>query len=168
MRFLVSLCFAFVLVSCGDAERRTSADVLVGQKFPELEIQDMNGEGVTLSQFIDQDKPLVLNVWATWCPPCVKELPSLYELAMTGEFDVLTIAVDGQKEKVETFLKRNEFTYLSVFWDKLGEQTREKLKSVQLPMTYLVREGQIKAVYAGERTWHHPKMIEKLRADLER
>ena len=140
------------------------AHALVGETFPEFkvaELPSMQSAGVTF------DKPTVVNVWATWCPPCVKELPSLDELGERDDFDVITISTDKHPELVQGFLEKNALIGLDVRLDPMGRRTREHLKAMGLPVSYLVGEdGKIYRVDAGERDWSHPETIELLKKTL--
>lgn len=165
---ILSLCL--LLTACGgEGDRRvTTADALLGQSLPKVELRDLSGEALELSSFIGLDKPLLINIWATWCTPCVKELPSLHELSLQGEFNVVTVSIDAKADVVEDYLDKNEFHYLPVFWDRLGEQTRSQLLAKQLPMTYLVNtNGVVKEIYVGEKEWHTVETIEALKSKLK-
>lgn len=81
---------------------RDSDDVL--DRLPEFRLPDLNGEEVTSNRWAG--KVLVLNFWATWCPPCLRELPLFDEMQQTHSGDALQfvgIALDN-KEDVEEFL----------------------------------------------------------------
>lgn len=75
-----------------------------GKPAPDISFRDAEGEETTLAAF--HGKPLVVNLWATWCAPCVKELPTLDALAdRAGAPQVLALSQDmGPQAKVEAFL----------------------------------------------------------------
>jgi len=82
-------------------------------------IENLYGEKIKISD--SKNKILVLNFWATWCPPCIKEIPDLQELQSDFEKDVevFFISVDANfKKTVPKFLKKNEFSGLKVFNDE--------------------------------------------------
>ncbi len=171
MKTFVFTCAAALLAAgCSSEDEISSklrdhpANALVGEAFPEFDVAElpsMQSAGVTF------DKPTVVNVWATWCPPCVKELPSLSALGKRDDFDVITISTDKQPELVQSFLQDNGLEELDVRLDPMGRRTREHLKAQGLPVSYLVgADGKIYRVDAGERDWHHPKTIELLKKTL--
>ena len=94
--------------------------VAAGAPAPDFVAYTMDGEAVTLADY--QDKVVLLNIWATWCPPCREEMPSMQRLyeAMEDEdnFEILAVSVDVNPGE------RDEFGRLSgeidVFADSLG------------------------------------------------
>ena len=81
--FAVLICSLLLLSACekkGDATPPASGSTnsLIGQPAPDISLKDMQGNTVTLSQF--KGKVVVLNFWATWCPPCREEMPSMERL----------------------------------------------------------------------------------------
>jgi thiol-disulfide isomerase/thioredoxin len=74
-----------------------------GSELPELTFADTSGKALRLTSL--KGKPLLINLWATWCAPCIAELPTLNRLAGRGTVKVLTVSQDlRQTEKVEPFL----------------------------------------------------------------
>jgi thiol-disulfide isomerase/thioredoxin len=74
-----------------------------GQAMPDTVFKDAEGEDVTLSEF--RGSPLLVNLWATWCAPCVKELPTLDRLAAGKGVRVIAISQDSAaQDKVRAFL----------------------------------------------------------------
>jgi thiol-disulfide isomerase/thioredoxin len=74
-----------------------------GSQLPEFALKDAAGREAKLSK--QAGKPFLLNLWATWCAPCVAELPALAKLAAGGKVGVITVSQDlGQPEKVAWFL----------------------------------------------------------------
>ena len=108
-----------------------------GQPAPDLEFLDPDGEKVTLASFAG--KPLLLNLWATWCAPCVAEMPTLDALAgRDPQLQVLAVSQDfaGQEAKVAAFFEKRKLTRLEPYQDpELGLMTG--LKADVLPTTIL-------------------------------
>lgn len=74
-----------------------------GSQLPEFALKDAAGKEAMLTK--QTGKPFLLNLWATWCAPCVAELPALAKLASSGKVGVITVSQDlGQPEKVARFL----------------------------------------------------------------
>lgn len=124
-------------------------------------LEDLGGRQVDLSSY--RGKPFVLNVWATWCPPCVAELPSINNLAehprMKG-IPVVCISVDDDLEAVTRFSKSH--TLSATMFHSTGPppgvfQTRG------IPATFIVDgEGNIVAREVGAARWDDPGVIDLL------
>lgn len=87
-----------------------------GSELPDLTFSDAAGGEMRLGSL--KGRPLLINLWATWCAPCVAELPALDRLAGHGQVRVLTVSQDmGQPEKVAAFLKQRGVTRLEPWLD---------------------------------------------------
>jgi thiol-disulfide isomerase/thioredoxin len=89
-----------------------------GSPIPDFTLTDQAGKSAKLASF--KGKPLLVNLWATWCAPCVTELPMLDKLAAdrAGALKVLTVSQDmSQTEKVAPFLQDKGFTHLEPWLD---------------------------------------------------
>ena len=108
-----------------------------GRAAPDTEFRDPDGEKVTLAAFAG--KPLLLNLWATWCAPCVAEMPTLDALAGRDlGLQVLAVSqdIEGQEAKVATFFEQRELSRLEPYRDpQLGLMT--DLNAAVLPTTIL-------------------------------
>ncbi len=108
-----------------------------GQPAPDLEFLDPEGEKVPLASF--SGKPLLLNLWATWCAPCIAEMPTLDALAARDpKLQVLAVSQDfeEQEPKVAAFFEERKLTRLEPYRDpELALMTG--LKADVLPTTIL-------------------------------
>ncbi len=87
-----------------------------GSQLPEFTFSDPAGKTLQLTSL--KGKPLLINLWATWCGPCVAELPMLDRLAGRGETHVLTVSQDmAQPEKIAAFLTARELKNLEPWLD---------------------------------------------------
>jgi thiol-disulfide isomerase/thioredoxin len=88
-----------------------------GQAAPAFSFQDADGKTVTLAAF--RGKPVVVNLWATWCAPCIKELPTLDTLATreAGRIAVVALSQDARAEKVAPFFAARGFRTLKAYTD---------------------------------------------------
>lgn len=88
-----------------------------GRPAPDVEFQDPQGRPVRLADF--RGRPLLVNLWATWCPPCVAEMPTLDALAARdGELQILAVSQDHDgREKVERFFAARRFDRLEPYLD---------------------------------------------------
>ncbi len=126
------------------ARQATLAAVL-----PSFALPGLDGEMVSLAEY--RGRPVVINVWATWCPPCRRELPLLAEVARARP-EVAFLFVDAQEdaETVRAFLKRSGLELNNVLLDREGRVLR-RLKVVALPTTvFFNAEGQAVARHMGE------------------
>jgi len=112
-------------------------------------------------------KVVLINVWATWCPPCVAEMPSLQELyaSYSKEVVFLFIAQDNP-EKVSTYLQENNFTF-PVYYEH--SKAPEAFLSNSIPTTYVInKKGKIVVAKTGAADWNSDKtrkLLENLIAE---
>ena len=126
---------------------------------------DAEGQERTFSDF--QGEGLVVNLWATWCPPCVAEMPSLDRLQamLRGErVRVLALSSDrGGRAVVEAFYQRTGVRELGVWLDPRGAAARG-LGVRGLPTTVIVdRDGYERARLEGEAEWDAPALVAAVR-----
>jgi len=133
---------------------------------PELKLQDMDEGMVDISQM--KGKTLVINFWATWCPPCRREMGSLERLHQaTASKDVQVIAVNiGEDEDIVfSFLGTIEPspTFPIVFDHSAESMGRWKVKG--LPTTYVIDpDGMVTYRVVGGREFDHPDIVSKILA----
>lgn len=116
---------------------------------------DLDGKPVALADF--KGKPLVLNFWATWCPPCRKEIPDLVEIQnQYGERGVAIIGVAvEEKTRIPEFVRDNKINYLVLLGREQGIELLQALgnRSAGLPYTVVIdRQGDIVFVKRGALT----------------
>ncbi len=91
-----------------------------GSQLPDFTLNDTGGKKLQLASL--KGKPLLINLWATWCAPCVAELPQLDKLAGLGKIRVLTVSQDsGKPEEVAKFLKDRGVTLLEPWLDPAND-----------------------------------------------
>lgn len=122
---------------------------------------DGEGQPLTLADF--KGEGVVVNLWATWCSPCVREMPSLDRLqAAVAEEGIRVVAVSSDREgmaKVAPFLAEHGLGRLKPYLDPKGEFTRS-LAGRGLPRTYILnRAGKIVARYIGPAEWDEPELV---------
>ena len=137
-------------------------NVAVGDKAPDFDLTDDNGQGVSLSDF--HGKYVLLNFWATWCPPCVEEMPSLsvlHERLKDLGLIVLGVSVDESQEEYERFLKRSRLTFPTVRDPERSVSSR--YGTVKYPETYLIDpEGVVIRKYINWQDWNRPDIVNYL------
>lgn len=132
---------------------------------PAITFQDAGGAERTPADFPGQG--LVINLWATWCPPCVAEMPALERLARLLENErimVLPLSSDrGGKAVVEAFYRRIGLTGLGIWLDPRGAAARA-LGARGLPTTLIVdRQGQERARLEGDAAWDSAPLVAAVR-----
>lgn len=145
----------------------------IGKPAPAFSFTTINGRTRQLQDF--EGKAVVINFWATWCPPCVVEFPQMLNLAREthGEAVYLFLSSDAQTPPIERFvenLKRTqpeEVALDNVFiaQDPGKSITQTLYQSYRLPETYLLSPDLIVAdkIIGASVIWDAPEMIEKIR-----
>ena len=128
---------------------------------PELNFTDGESHARTLADF--KGKVILLNIWATWCVPCRKEMPTLDRLqaALGGtDFEVVPLSIDRKgMEVVNKFYDEIGIQHLSRFVDS-GNEAFQKLAIVGVPTTLLIdRQGRELGRLIGPSEWDSPDMI---------
>ena len=134
---------------------------------PNFTLNDLDGRPVSLDQF--EGRVILINVWATWCAPCVKEFPSLKRLVekFKGRVVVLAVSYDRDAEDIRTFIQAfgGLPSAFKVVWDQ-EKITSDLLGTDVLPETYILTpQRKLIRKIAGETTWDDP-MAQKFFSDL--
>ena len=127
------------------------------QLLPEIILYDENKIKTNLSSYLKNSSHglTIINFWATWCPPCIEELPSLNRLAIMFEekgIDILAISMDrGDEKKLSNFLKQKGGDKLKFFQDK-NWSAGKSLPIKGLPVTLIVKnkKKETKIIYKHE------------------
>lgn len=119
------------------------------------ELLDLKGNKTNLQLY--KNKVIVLNFWATWCPPCVAEMPSFQKLYNEyGDKVVFLFVANDDPEKVHTFLNNKDYV-LPVYFQ--GSKVPEEIDSNALPTTYIIdKNGAIVAKKVGAADWNSSKV----------
>ncbi len=125
-----------------------------------ISFQDEEGKTRTLSDFAGQ--VVLVNYWATWCSPCVREMPSLGLLQkrfLKSDFKVVAISLDGRQDPrvtVRAFYEEHEITSLAIYNDPTFASFRALVdESVALPYSVLIgRDGRALGELYGPASWH--------------
>jgi cytochrome c biogenesis protein CcmG/thiol:disulfide interchange protein DsbE len=133
----------------------------IGSAAPDFTVQDSTST-VNLSQFRGQI--VVLNFWATWCPPCVEEMPSLVEMQrrMQGKgIKVVAISVDVDEGAYRQFIKDHNVNLLTV--RDAGQKSNTLYGTFKFPETYIIdRNGVMRRKFLGAVDWTAPDITEFL------
>jgi thiol-disulfide isomerase/thioredoxin len=125
---------------------------------PEASFYTSNGKKINLNMF--KGAWLLVNFWATWCAPCISELPSLYNLKQnksSSKFKILLVSIDRAGPKVyKPFLKKLGLSQLKSASDPKANLMRA-LKISGIPTTLLIDpKSYIVGMYTGDAKWDHP------------
>ncbi len=130
----------------GRASKEIQRKLAVGSKFPDFDEKDLDGKPLSIARF--KGKVVLVDFWATWCGPCIAELPNVlkaYEKHHGKGFEIVGISLDSDRAKLDKFITDRKLTWPQYF-DGKGWQT--KLAGAygvnSIPATYLLDgEGNI-------------------------
>lgn len=130
-----------------------------------IQFEDEQGRTRSLADF--KDKVIVLNIWATWCVPCRREMPALDRLeAQLGgpDFQVVPVSIDrGGIDTIRKFYAEIAVQKLPLYVDKSGEVLRA-VGAIGLPTTLIInRNGQEVARITGPAEWDSAEIVQFLR-----
>ena len=132
----------------------------VGQPLADFTLPDMDGNPVQLASL--QGRVVFINVWTTWCPPCIEEMPTiqrLYEQLHPKGLEILAINMDALgRQTVEPFLDRRRLTF-PVLLDP-ESRTERLYGTAGVPESFIVdKAGRLVEKIVGPRDWAHPEII---------
>ena len=137
---------------------------------PEIRFENGQGEAMSLADF--RGKVVLLNIWATWCAPCRREMPTLDRLQATlggPDFQVVALSIDRNGlPVVQEFYAEVGLETLPIYVDQSGKAQRA-LRVLGVPTTLLIdREGKEIGRLLGPAEWDSPEMVGFLRDYLKR
>jgi len=171
---LTALAMAFIAVRFVGGARETLArtrdgacaalqpdplpEVLRSGAPPDFQLPDAAGRTVSLSQ--QKGHPVFLNFWATWCPPCVDEVPAIEDLArrLKGtDMRMLAVSVDDDWDKIRRFFAKG--SDMGVLLD-VSHDVPKKFGTEKYPETFLIdAAGRVRYYFINKRDWARPEAI---------
>jgi cytochrome c biogenesis protein CcmG, thiol:disulfide interchange protein DsbE len=147
--------------------QRQARPLAVGDRAPNFSVPAFPSGSLDLKSY--QGQIVVLNLWATWCPPCVEETPSLVQFAEKMRDHgvvVLSISVDEDQKALQDFIQKNQIGY------PVGRDPDRSLSArygtFQFPETYILdRQGKVADKVIGAIDWDDPR-IQKFVQELAR
>ena len=142
----------------------TTTSVVAGEAAPDFQLEDTHGNPVSLSSL--RGKVVLVNFWATWCPPCIEEMPSMERLneIMSGD-DFVMLAINTEnngRSTVPAFLKKTPYTFPILFDDKAVVQ--QSYGVYKFPESFVIRkDGTIDQKIVGPLDWSSSKTISYLK-----
>ena len=174
----VACLFLLILAAAGSAAEDKPAElerVRLGEFIPAspplpapaVSFVDLTGNTVNLSEFTG--KIVLVNLWATWCEPCLREMPSLarMQLRLGDKITVVAVSEDrGGSKTVEPFIDKLELKSIKTYLDP--KSTAERAFKVQgLPTSVLIdRQGRILGRVEGAAEWDSPELLDILKSFL--
>lgn len=137
---------------------RNSEPAKIGTTAPDFTVSD-GQKTVTLSQF--RGKPVLLNFWATWCPPCVQEVPGLVALQhdMGKKVTVLAVSMDEDEAAYKDFTAKHMPGVLTVRDPE--HKSSSMYGTFAYPESFLIdKDGKIQRKFIGAEEWTSPEMLE--------
>ncbi len=164
LKFFIPLLLSILSIDCSTKENNAAqeqaaeADILTS-----IKLTNLNGEPIDLKQY--SGKTIFLNFWATWCRPCIEEMPSIARAK--NEFQendiIFLFASDEASKRIVSFKEKNKFDLNFVKVTNL-----EDLNIQVLPTTYIInKNGKIKFSESGFRKWNDPANIEIIKQIIE-
>ena len=160
--WIYALLLLALLVAPGCTKQDTEPAV-EGKLAPDFTLKDLSGRPVQLSSL--KGKVVLVNFWATWCPPCREEVPSLVKMnqAMQGKpFQLLAVSIDeGGRDAVTTFFKKSG-SELPALLDTDGAVSR-RYGTTGVPETFVINpKGVIMKKVVGGLDWSSPEVLAAL------
>lgn len=139
----------------------------LGDVAPNFTVRQESGNVVALADF--RGKIVVLNFWATWCPPCIEEMPALNRLAdhyRGKDVVVLGVSLDEDASQYDDFIAKNEIKFLTL--RNPARAVSEQYGTYKLPETYIIsRQGRLLKKYIGPRDWSSAEIYAEIDAYLD-
>ena len=138
--------------------QRQPRPVDVGERAPDFTLPALTRGSLSLHDFGRQ--VVVLNFWATWCPPCVEEMPSLVQLqkALGDKVTVLAVSEDADDGAYKQFVRDHNVDLLTV--RDIHQNTNEVYGTFKFPETYIIdRDGKIVRKFIGATDWTSPDLV---------
>jgi len=160
MKTFLSLLLLCLVGSTTLAFAKTPGEVEVGATLREATMQGLSGPSRKLSEF--RGKPLIINVWASWCGPCRQEMGSLERLSRRHggkNFTVIGISTDDYPDAARGFLQKAGTTFSHFIDSRL--LLENMLGADRLPLTLLIdAQGRVLGKYYGAKEWDSPEALD--------
>lgn len=140
------------------------ADELIGKPAPDFTLRDLEGEKFTLRSL--RGKVVLVNFWATWCPPCRIEMPSmnsLYEKLKDKGLMILGVSSDQSEDRIRKFLEKTEIKF-PILLDP-DNAIAPMYKVIALPTSYIIdRDGVLVKKIFGGQDWTSDETLEMFKS----
>lgn len=163
LRNILFLVYIMVFFGCKEAKKeiRVETKPVETLKTSKSLYEDLEGNAVALSNY--KGKKVLLNYWATWCRPCIEEMPDLLKLQAVLEEEnyVFLLASDQSVKKIQNFKTARGFDFKFIKYN--GAYSEQKISA--LPVTIIYNEvGEQVARFDGGMSWNTPEIIKQLKS----
>lgn len=158
-RSLIIFILLTVIIGCNNRAKEKLADsTKLIREIEKIRLTDIKGQPISLKQY--QGKTIFINFWATWCNPCIKEMPSILEAQniLQKENIIFLLASNESVEKIEEFGNTNKykFNYVRI-------ENSEEMNVQALPTTFIFNpEGNLIFSETGSRKWNEKNNIDMI------
>ncbi len=157
----------FLTAICTLSLAATPGEVAVGSVLRDASMQGIDSPSRRLSYF--RGKPLLINVWASWCGPCRQEMASLERLSRRfggKQFNVIGISTDDYRDRAQAFVKHSKISFSNFIDHEL--YLENMLGADRLPLTVIVdAQGRVMAKHYGAKEWDSPQAVDFIAKSLK-
>ena len=156
---IINLFFIYLLSVSTTAFASTPGEIKIGEHLPNAVLQGLAGKSSKFSDF--RDKPLIINVWASWCGPCRQEMGSLERLSRRyggKKLNVIGISTDDDAYAAAAFIKESKLTFNHYIDSNV--RLENMLGANTIPLTILVdAHGRVLNKIRGSQAWDSPESL---------
>ena len=157
---VVSVFLIVLLREERDSTLTTIGPIQLGSEAPNFDFPDLDGKKVSLSDH--RGKVVLVNIWATWCPPCRQEMPSmqrLYEKFKGENLEILAVSIDSTgREAVAPFMRKMNLTFPALLDPK--ETIKPLYRITGVPESFIIdKDGIVVEKISGPIDWAAPKVF---------
>ena len=146
------------------------ATAVIGQPAPPISLTNLQNYDVELSDY--KGKVVIVNFWATWCPPCLEEIPSLVTLNnkfKKDDFVLLAVSIDNKigVSDMTNFAIAHKMDFL-ILLDPTGN-TAKRYGTFKIPESYIIsKNGIVVKKYVGAINWNDPEVVDLIKSELSK
>lgn len=155
---VLTVVFLIGLSGCNDRIKEKSSPSELNREIDKVRLTDLNGKPTSLNQY--EGKVVFINFWATWCKPCLEEMPSIQEAQniLQNEKVIFVMASNESAEQIGEFSKQHDYKFIYV-----RIENSEEMNVQSLPTTYIFNaKGARVFSESGSRKWNEKNNIDTI------
>lgn len=157
---LILVILAVLVIFFGVRQEKTRHQAVVGLDVPDMTVTDASGRPMSISEL--RGSVVFINFWATWCPPCREEMPSIQSLYSRFKddkgFRMVTVLYRDDYDKAVAYLRENNYGF--PVWTDKGERAATDYGVTGVPETYIVdKKGILKEKVIGPADWNSTQAV---------